>query len=378
MNLSLRNSLFFVILLLAPASSLFGQRYHISYAPNSQEGLMLQLIEQLDGAPKLQQMEEFLKRWPNHPSVPWIYSFMQERFAKENNLDKSLESGAKLLELFPDDLEAAVLNQKTALQKGDQAQIEKWTLVATKAAEKLVGSPKPFYVTQQDWDKRLAYAGSLISQEEYGIFKKGIEAEKPSDQVKALDELISKYPNSVYAVQALPYLLRAHRALGNTQRALEIGEKLLAKDMNNEEAILTVAQTWLDRRSNYPRVLTLSNRLLMLGQSTSKPDSYSIDDWNKRKAFFSGAAYQMIGTANVFQNNFAEADRAFRAAMPFIKGNVQAEGSALFYLGWSNYYMEKYKEAAVFFRQCMSLQSPFKDQALKQLDGMRRERRIVE
>lgn len=354
------------------------QRYHITYTPNSQEGLMLQLIEQLDGAAKIQQMEDFLKRYPTHPSVAWIYAYMQDYFTRTNDMDRAIAAGEKLFALNPDDLETAVNNQRLAEKKGNPELTAKWTELATKSAQKLIGAPKPFYVTQEEWDKRLAYAGGLINQGDYTLYKKAMEAEKANEKIQFFQELIKQAPNSVYTVQALPHLMATYRAAGMNDQALSIAEKILAKDVDHEEALLTVAQVNLDRRTNYPRVITVANRLLTLGQASKKPESFSKEEWDKRRAFYAGAAYTILGNANVFQNNFEAADKAFRAALPFIKGNTQAEASAYFYIGWSNYYLEKYKEAAAYFKLCISLPSPFQQQAVRQIDGMKREKRIFE
>ncbi|MBL8175874.1 MAG: hypothetical protein JNK48_14455 [Bryobacterales bacterium] len=364
--------------LLLAAFPLAAQRYHITYTPNSQEGLMLQLIEQLDGAAKIQQMEDFLKRYPTHPSVAWILAYMQDYFTRTNDVDRALAAGEKLFTLNPDDLETAVNNQRLAEKKGNAEQIAKWTEQATKSAQKLIGAPKPFYVTQEEWDKRLAYAGGLINQGDYTLYKKAMETETASDRIKLFQELIKQAPNSLYAVQALPHLMATYRTAGMNDAALGVAEKILAKDVDHEEALLTVAQVNLDRRTNYPRVITVANRLLSLGQASKKPETFSQEEWNKRRTFYAGAAYTILGNANVFQNNFEAADKAFRAALPYIKGNAQAEASAYFYIGWSNYYLEKYKEAAAYFKLCIALPSPFQQQAVRQIDGMKREKRIFE
>lgn len=367
-----------ISLLLLTSSPLSAQRYNISYAPNSQEGLLLQLIEQLEGPAKIQQMELFLTRFPTHPSVNWIYATLQDFYTQNNEIDKALVAGEKLFSLNPDDLEAAVNNQKLAEKKNDSVLVQKWKDLSTAAAQKLVGSPKPFYIPQEEWNKRLAYAGGLINQADYLLYKQAIESEKPSEKIKYFDELLAKAPNSVYIAQGYPMLMQACRAMGSNDRALSIAEKILTKDADNEEALLMIAQVHLDRRSNYPRVITVANRILNLGQISKKPEHFTADEWSKRRTFYSGAAFTILGNAYVFQNNFEMADKSFRAALPFIKGNPQAESSAYFYIGWSNYYLEKYKEAAGFFKLCISGQGPFSQQANKQLDGMKRERRYLE
>src|SRR5262245_11682141 len=91
------------VLFLVPALPTAAQQYHITYTPNYQEALLLQLIEQVDGAAKIQQMEDFLKRYPTHPSVPWIYAYQQDYFTRTNDVDKALAAGEKLFALNPDD-----------------------------------------------------------------------------------------------------------------------------------------------------------------------------------------------------------------------------------------------------------------------------------
>lgn len=365
-----------LITLLVSTTPLSAQRYNISYTPNSEEGLLLQLIEQLDGPAKVTQMDAFLARYPKHPSVSWIYAFQQDYYTKSNEIDKALEAGAKLCQLNPDDLEAAVNNQKLAEKKGDAALVEKWKGAANSAAQKLIGTQKPFYISQDEWNKRLDYAGGLIADSDYRLFKKATEAERATDKIKLFDELISKNPNSIYAANALAPLMNAHRSVGNNDRALQLAEKLLAKDPDQDEALLMVGQIYLDRRANYGRVQAVANRLLALGRSETVPPGFSAETWQRRRGYYVGAAYMMLGTASVYQNQFAQADASLRNALPYIKGNVQAEGFTYFYLGWSNYYMEKYKEAAAFFRTCLALPGVFQTQARHQLDGMIRERRI--
>jgi tetratricopeptide (TPR) repeat protein len=364
------------VLILAPCLS--AQRYNITYTPNSQEGLLLQLIEQLEGPAKVDQMQMFLQKYPTHPSVAWIYAFLQDYYTKSNEIDKALAAGDKLCQLNPEDLETAINNQKLAEKKGDAALIEKWKAYAAAAAQKLIGTRKPFYLSDEEWNKRLEYAGSLIAQSEYQIFKAAMEAEKAADKIKLFEELIHKHANSLYAVQALPHLMRAYRAAGSNDRALQVAEKILARDPDHDDALLMVAQICLDKRANYPRVQAVASRLLLLSQASSTPQGLSEEDWQKRKAFYAGAAHSIMGNASVFQNQFTQADKAFRAALPFIKGNPQAEASAYFYLGYSNYYLENYKEAADFFRVCLGIPGPFQSQAKRQLDGMIREKRIAQ
>ncbi len=367
-----------VLMLAAPQPILYGQKYQISYAPNSQEGLLLQLIEQLDGEAKVGQMHAFLERYPTQASVSWIYSYMLNYYSARNDVDKALQAAEKLCALNPDDLEAALTGQKLADQKKNPELSEKWKAIASAAAKKVIDSKKPFQVPARDQVQSLENAGNVLAQGEYLVFQKAIATEQPTERIKLLEDLVSKNPNSPYVEQALMYMMRAHRNAGNNDRALQLAEKILAADPDNDEALLMVAQVNIDRRANYGRVVTVANRLLNLSQSSLAPPGTPKDEWLRRKAYFAGAAYSIIGLVHVYQNQFQMADKALRAALPYVKGNPQAESSTYFYLGWSNYYMENYKDAAQFFRSCLAIPGPLQSQAQRHLEGMVRERRVVQ
>jgi tetratricopeptide (TPR) repeat protein len=356
-------------------SPIAAQRYHISYAPNSQEGLFLQLIEQLDGDAKITQMEAFLSKYPQHASSAWVLSYLQEYYSDKGDIEKAINAGEKLLALHPEDLEAALLNQKLAVRNGDPALVRKWGEAAKEAARQLAASKGQAVATASNFKDRQEYATGVVANAEYDTYKTAAEADKPELRVRLLEAFLKEYPKSTYVTPAMLTLMNAYRVTGAAQKALDIAEKLLSQDANNESALVTVAQAWLDRRSNYPRVISICNKLIA---TYSKPPAAGDTDFEKRKAIFAGAAYQMLGYAYVFQNQFEDADRNLRLGLVFAKGNPQIEAGLLFYIGYSNYYLEKYTVAADFFRQCIAIPSPFQDKAQKQIAGMKLERRIPE
>jgi len=97
-----------------------------------------------------------------------------------------------------------------------------------------------------------------------------------------------------------------------------------------------------------------------------KPEGVSDQDWNKRKDQIIGLARFMAGKQYYLQNKFAAADKELRPALPLLD-NLMVKAEALFYLGVSNFRMEKIQDAADFSKQCAALNSPFKAAALRNL-----------
>ena len=86
----------------------------------------------------------------------------------------------------------------------------------------------------------------------------------------------------------------------------------------------------------------------------------------------------MMGNTYINQNRFGQADAALRPALLLLRPNEQSAASILFYLGWSNYKLENFAEAARFYKQCTAIRSQFQEQAAKNLDVIRTEQGIQE
>jgi tetratricopeptide (TPR) repeat protein len=214
----------------------------------------------------------------------------------------------------------------------------------------------------------------VVANTEYDAYRAAVDAERPEVSIRLIEGFLKTYPNSRYAGPALLPLMNAYRVTGANQKALDTAEKVLASDPDQEQALIIVAQVLLDRRANYPRIVAICNKLLAAYQNAA-PGSADVE---KRKALVTGLAYQILGYAHVFENKFEEAERYLRLGLPYAKGNPQTEAGLLFYIGYANYYLEKYAAAAEYFRRCLDIPSAFQEQAKRQIFRMRQERRIQE
>jgi tetratricopeptide (TPR) repeat protein len=171
-----------------------------------------------------------------------------------------------------------------------------------------------------------------------------------------------------------------YRSLGDSPRALLMAEKVLMQDEDDPDALLLISRVLLEKRTDHARVIATAKRVLHTVPQRPKPEHYSAEDWERRKTYYLGTAHLQIGNAYVSQNNFAQADISLRASLPFVKGMDQTEAAVLFYLGWANYQMENYKEAAGFFRLCTAIANAgeFAEQATRNLTALKTERRILE
>jgi len=357
------------------------QRYPMTYVPGSVAGEQIELIQhQIDTLKKIEQIERFLQYFPTHPAASHFLEWLQGYYLRAGQADRALSTGEKLLALHPLDFDTALRCQKAAALKNDPALNVKWEDKIFAFAKQIVKMQKPQGLDDQAWKQNVDFSTSLLAEREYKDYRAAYDA--PSARLKAqmFEDFLRKYPNSQYEAQTWPQLMILYRTMGDSARAMSTAEKVLAQDENDPDALLLISRILLEKRTDHARAIATSRRVLQTLSTRAKPAQFSNEDWERRKSYYIGTAHLQIGNAYVNQNNFSLADKELRSSLPFVKGMEQTEAAVLFYLGWANYQMENYREAAGFFRLCTALAGAgeFAEQATRNLTALKNERRLVE
>jgi len=163
------------------------------------------------------------------------------------------------------------------------------------------------------------------------------------------------------------------------EKAVALAEKGLIDDPDNEDFLVTVANYYIQREQELPKVLSYSLRLLDLLPRKARPDDVSAEEWESKKAKYSGWANWMAGVIYAKQARYGLTDRYLRAAL----GNIHEErllAGAYFYLGYANYAMagelrdkSRAIEAVRFDKLCAAIDGPYRESALKNLEVLRNE-----
>jgi len=363
-----------IIVLVLLTQTAMAQRYSVAVDPDSKEGQFLDFLKlQDEESSRLSLLEQFTQRFPKHPAVSWAYEQLQLAAMEAGQWDRALTFGEKLVQINPNDIDTAQLNIKAAESKGDATTVKLWTDCMMVIAQRVLESPPPKDPEAlEEWKKRTALAAQYAAQDEYAIYKKALQSGDPRAQIKLLDELLKKNPDTAYLPPALVIYLNAYRATGDSRNALLTAERILTIDRSSEDALYTVAEGNLQRGAS-DKVLGYSAKLIEVMNTKKKPAIVRQEDWDKKKAYYTGTAYWMIGNTYINQNRFGQADSALRAALPLLRHSHQSSAAILFYLGWANYKMENFPEAVRFYKQCMAIGSQYQEQAIKNLTVIRNE-----
>ncbi len=339
------------------------------------EGQLLQKIgQETDAAKKLPLLEQFASQYPQHEAIGWVYEQMQAAYLKTNNPDKALEVGEKLDAVPPECVETAHQTLKAAEANKDPDAIKKWSARTSELALKIVNSPEPKEKDAvEEWKRRVDYAKQVNTYTEYSLYAAVLQTTDPQKRIMLSEALQQRNPNSQYMPQVNPLLFLAYRQAGQNDKAVELAEKVVAKETSDEDMLLVLADSYLQKKKEPEKVHAYSEKIVELMNSKPKPEGVSEADWNNRKSLFLGLAHYMSGKLYFEQNNMAQSDKELREALPLVAGNTPVKAEALFYLGVANYKLEKIQDAVNYFKACSAVKSPFQAESNKNIARIRQQ-----
>lgn len=357
----------------------FAQRYKASINTETPEGQALQQIgQESDDAKKLALLEKFVETYPKSENLGYAYAQLQPIYGKTNQPDKVIAIGEKLLALDADDFDASLQSLKAAEAKKDPDLVGKWSGQTSQIAKKLIAAPQPKEADEvEEWKKKVDYARQVNTYTEYALYAAALQAGDPKKKIELIELLQQRNPQSEYLAKALPYQFLAYRQAGDNAKAVAVAEKVLATDQSNEDMLLVVADSYMQKNREPDKVLAYSAKMVELINAKPKPEGVADADWEKRKQLISGLGHLMSGKTYYNQGKFAQADKELRAAVPFLESNAGLKAETLFHLGMSNYKMEKIAEALKYYQQSAAIRSPYQAQAQKNVTAIRAQYRAV-
>ena len=288
-----------------------------------------------------------------------------------------LATAQNLLALDPADLDSAFAALQAAEAQKDSELIRKYAIASWDAASKAAQAPKPADADDvADWNRQIEFANQALAYAEYVLASQA--ALEPNSQRKEelIQALEQRNPQSKF-LSAVKRNIRV-REEANPAQAFALAERGLAEDPNNEDYLMRIANHYMSREEDLSKVLTYSLRVLEVMEKKSKPAGVSAEDWEKKKARYTGGANWMVGVVYGKQARYGLSDRYLRAALDQIQDDAQLLAAAYFYLGYDNYALagqlrdkSRAIEAAKFSRLCLAIEGPFQPLAQKNLEVLR-------
>jgi hypothetical protein len=281
--------------------------------------------------------------------------------------------------VFAQDLKESYDALTTAEAQKDTALIKKAAAEAHAVATETIKSAPPATVEEKkNWQARVDYAKEVATHAEYAVFALAVEA-PAAGQVELFAALEEMNPKSTYLDDGYARYFYALNQTGASAKVIPLAEKALTNFPENEDILLVLADNALNKKQ-VDRALTLANKLVAAMNKHAKPEGIAAADWEKKKTAALGRGYWMAGVIYGEKQQYMNADKSLRAALPLIQGNITMTSPALYYLGVANYNLGKMTlnkakvlEGAKFSEQAAAIQGPLQQQAWKNAQIMKTE-----
>jgi hypothetical protein len=365
-----------LVMLLATVA-LGADRHRLEIDPESEDGILLQRIQQ-EPVPerKLAFLEKFVSEYPNAASVAWAYEQLLPIYIAAKRWDNALATALSLLALDPDDVNCASAALQAAEAEKDPELIRKYAVASWDAASKAVLSQKPADADDVDWNKQVEFANQSRAYSEYVLASQAALEANSRRKTELIQALEQRNPRSTYLV-AVKRNIRV-REEANPAQAFQMAQRGLAEDPRNEDYLMRLANHYMSQDEDLGKVLTYSLRVLEVIEKKAKPEGVGEEEWEKKKARYTGGANWMIGVVYGKQARYGLSDRYLRAALAYIQDDSQLLAAAYFYLGYDNYALAgqlrdkgRAIEAAKFSKLCLAIDGPFQSLAQKNLEVLR-------
>ncbi len=269
----------------------------------------------------------------------------------------------------PDDLESTFQSLKEAEAKKDAALVNRLAAKTCALARQVISAPAPESGAETEtWSRQVAYAREIESYTEYALAATAAQA-APADTVTLIGTLEQQNPKSKYLDEAYGRYLVALAQTGAAAKIPAVAEAALAHFPDNEDLLLVMADAAMTQQQS-DRAQRHAERLITVLNRHPKPEGMSAADWQRKRTASLSRAYWIAGMVHSEKNQYFEADKDLRAALPTIQGNEAMLAPALYYLGVANYQLgkttmnkAKVLEAAKFSQQAAAIKSPYAQQA---------------
>src|SRR5581483_4297114 len=154
------------------------------------------------------------------------------------------------------------------------------------------------------------------TQEEFAAYKQDSAITDPAGQEKAANEFAAKFPDSELRILLYKTAMRSYQNANNADKMLEMGQKALAIDPNDPEALITVAMVTSERTRNSDidfeqksgEAMSMAKKALeTVDTDLEVPANLPPDRIATIRNGMRSWAYAVIGTIELEKNNFAAA-----------------------------------------------------------------------
>jgi tetratricopeptide (TPR) repeat protein len=199
------------------------------------------------------------------------------------------------------------------------------------------------------------------TQPEYDAWKAAAAMTDAAAQEKAAGDFATKYPDSELRQLLYAAVMHSYQAANNTEKTLEMAQKILTYDADDPEALVAVAQllaertrdTDLDKDQRLAEARKDAQRSLVTVDTDVPTAGYPAEQVNTFKGFIRSQAYYTLGTLDYNASAWADAEGNLRKSIDALP--QQIDPVTVFRLSVALDMQNKYPEALKYANQAVEL-----------------------
>ena len=293
-------------------------------------------------------------------------------YLKLNNYPKVIEYGEKALAIPYQDT-MILLNLTKAYVGAGQATDMAFAVIDKAPDEMKAELPsRPSTLSDADWQKTQSDFNTqmkdISAYEEYAFFTLLPRIQDANQRIKDLDAFAKSYPTGNASELDMAYFV-AYKGLNNTAKADGYGEKAIAADPNNIQALNLVAFDEAFSRTNPTQAATYAHKVLELAPTLNKQDGMTDEQFSQQRDSQLGVAHLTLGYVDFLNaarsKRVLPAEEEFKTAIDLLKAQPDYQAQALYFLGYAYEFQSppNHHLATEALTRAVSMPSPWQGQA---------------
>ncbi len=373
---AMRRALSFMTALLCLAGAAQAQiGKQVMVRAGTEEDARLQQIQNTpDPQEKIRLLEEFLADFGDTEAVLIAYEMLVTQYMTAKNPEKVYEYGEKALEADPDNFNMALNLFRTAQEQDDLERMYTYgktlseIVVRYKARPAPAGTPEA--VWQQQKQQTLDGVASSVNYVELTLFNAAYRMQDPAGKAALLERFLAAFPESPYAANAQALVAATYQQTQQYDKMLEFAQGILVRDPNNIQMLLLLADYWTERGEELPKSEEYSQKALQALDNAQRPEHIGEEQWQQQTSLQKGLAHSALGMVHAHRKQYSRAVEEFRAASPLLKSDSFSYARNLYRLGFTLANLRRFRDARVVLTEAVSIESPYKALAQKELDRL--------
>jgi tetratricopeptide (TPR) repeat protein len=313
-----------------------------------------------------------------------IYSQMQVLYLQLQLWDQALAAGDKLLAMDPDDLDATRKNVAATEGKKDIELAAKWRQRLTQL-ESQVTEVRSGLITQVLDDES---AGKEVSNSplrplvgrqrqrfEAALFAEIRQERDAKHRLDLLRRFYRDFPFSRHFATVVTLFVSTYREIDD-EKALPIAEIIAEHDRSRVDTLFYVAQQYFGSNREPDKTVAYCKAVDEQMATAVKPADVNDELWQERQKMMLFHCRRIAGTIRIRQNQWVEADKFLRAALPLAEEDNEARANILSSLGLINYNLRNIEDAVKFYQNCTDFDSSLKAAAEERVRAIKAEFRL--